>query len=96
MTVFFFASGCASDWFKKIGLTEPLSATEKAVRQIYSEESNCKKLGEITEENGWDGSYVDVKNRLKRTTAIKGGNAYMIDKVIGQRKVTTAYIYFCT
>ncbi len=76
-------------------VTSPLNLEEKSIRQIYSANSSCRKITTITEENVWDGSFSDVKNRLKKSTYALGGNAFIIDEVYGQRRRTTAFVYFC-
>ena len=65
------------------------------VVQIYKINQQCNFITTIEEENAWDGSFKDVKNRLKKSTYSKGGNAFMIESVEGQRRRTIALVYYC-
>lgn len=76
--------------------TSPLTENELKVVQIYTATPDCKQIATIEEENVWDGSFKDVKNRLKKSTFSKGGNAFLIDRVEGGRRRTTANVYYCS
>ncbi len=76
--------------------TSPLNKMEMDIVQIYKVTQDCNLITTIAEENKWNGSFKDVKSRLKKSTYLKGGNTFMIDKVEGGRRRTTAFVYYCS